>query len=73
MLYTQTHSFMHIFTPKRTHSSFCEINFLLSAYRSNFAQVVRTTWRVDRASYWPLSGSAFSACVHKVLKVQKSR
>jgi hypothetical protein len=72
MLYTQTHCYVHTITPKRFHSSFCEINFQLSACKPNFAKVVRTTWKIDRANYRLLIRSAYSSCVHKVLTVQKT-
>jgi len=71
MLYTQTHSYMHTITHKSIHTSFREINFLLSTCRPNFAEVVRTIWQVDRAGYWVLSWSAYRARVHTVLRAQK--
>jgi hypothetical protein len=61
---------MYTITPKRVHSLFCEINFLLSAGRRHFAVDVRTTWKVDRVCYRLLNGSAYSASVHNVLRVQ---
>jgi len=64
---------MHTIKHKGFHSSFWEINFLLFACRPNFGEVVRTTCKVDRASYRLLSGYAFTACVHKPLRVQEAR
>jgi hypothetical protein len=69
MLYTHTaictQSHVHVFI---LHS--VKLTFFCSHADQNIAEVVRAIWKFDQASYRLLSGYAFTACIHKVLRVK---